>query len=138
MASGQQKAKENLDKFLSWKATKSDADYKDMVFRGGLSRTEIAKQTGIGKSALNQNPALKDALLELEDYLRNVGILPIKTDDNIVKPAQKTAPIRDKNARKVKTLEAENNKLRNEVLELKAKLERFSELEEVLNEMGLI
>lgn len=137
---GQQVAAENLDKFLSWKETKSDNDYKNMVFRGKLNKVEMAKQTGIGKSAFTQNPALADALVELEDYLRAVGILPKEVDKTVkAKSDDKTdsaALMRDKNTSKVSVLEAENNKLRNEILELKAKIARYSELEEVISTMG--
>lgn len=54
MASGQQKAKHNLDAFASWVATQTDEDFKQIVYRG-----EIATTIDCGKSALNQNPALK-------------------------------------------------------------------------------
>ncbi|MDP2588246.1 VPA1267 family protein [Vibrio splendidus] len=142
MASGRQLAQENLDRFDVWKATKSDEDYKNMVFRGKLNRVELSKETGIGKSAFRQNPALSDALEELEVYLRDVGILPkaavasakLKSDNK----TDCSAPARDKSASKVRALEAENNKLRTEVLELKAKLSRYSELEEVISSMGNI
>ena len=59
MASGQEKARQNLDYFQSWVATQTDEDFKQIVFRGQLNRGEIAKAVGIGKSALRQNPAIK-------------------------------------------------------------------------------
>ena len=62
MASGQQKAQQNLEAFEVWKATQTDDDFKQIVFRGQLNRIEVAKGIGCGKSALNQNPALKKAL----------------------------------------------------------------------------
>nr|WP_241904229.1 VPA1267 family protein [Vibrio lentus] len=76
MASGQQKAQQNLEAFEVWKATQTDDDFKQIMFRGQLNRNEVAKGIGCGKSALNQNPALKEALKALEDKLRGKGVLP--------------------------------------------------------------
>ncbi|MBF4355024.1 VPA1267 family protein, partial [Vibrio anguillarum] len=70
MASGQQKAQQNLEAFEAWKATQTDDDFKQILFRGQLNRIEVAKGIGCGKSALNQNPALKKALKALEGDLR--------------------------------------------------------------------
>ncbi|MEZ9466570.1 VPA1267 family protein [Vibrio breoganii] len=138
MANGQQVAQENLNKFEAWKATKSDDDYKNMVYRGKLHRTELAKQTGIGKSAFNQNPALAEALEDLETYLRECDILPKVSKQSTSQASDKAPPMRDMNASKLRILERENNKLRAEVLELKAKLSRYSELEEVVSALGNI
>ena len=70
MANGQQKAQQNLDAFQAWSATQTDDDYKQIAFRGQLSRTEVAKADGFGKSALNQNPDIRKHLKKLEDNLR--------------------------------------------------------------------
>ncbi|MEL7595060.1 VPA1267 family protein [Aeromonas veronii] len=80
MASGQQKAQQNLEAFEVWKATQTDDDFKQIVFRGQLNRIEVAKGIGCGKSALNQNPAIKKALKALEYELRGKGVLPPLTD----------------------------------------------------------
>ena len=80
MASGQQKAKQNLDEFNIWKSTQTHDDFRQISRGGQLNRSEIAKAVGCGKSALNQNPALRAALQELEDNLRNEGVLPPLTD----------------------------------------------------------
>ena len=73
MASGQQKAQQNLDAFQVWVATQQDDDFKQIVFRGQLSRIEVAKAVGCGKSALNQNSDLRKSLKQLEDNLRDKG-----------------------------------------------------------------
>ncbi|EHY1014418.1 hypothetical protein K6P01_000499 [Vibrio parahaemolyticus] len=142
MANGKQLAQENLAKFEAWKATKSDCDYKNIVFRGKLNRGELSKQTGIGKSAFRQNPALADSLEQLEMYLRDIGILPKEAKSPSYYPSfskqDTSTQMRDTNINKVRVLEAENNKLRAQVLELKAKLSRYSELEEVISSMGNI
>ena len=38
MANGQQKAEQYVNSFISWIATMKDDDYKQMEYRGNLSR----------------------------------------------------------------------------------------------------
>lgn len=73
MASGQQQAEQNLNSFRSSVATQTDPYFKQIIFRGQLSLGEIATAIGCSKSALNQNPALKQELAKLEAELRNKG-----------------------------------------------------------------
>ncbi|EIO3972267.1 hypothetical protein LQK39_000416 [Vibrio vulnificus] len=143
MASGQQKAQQNLEAFEVWKATQTDDDFKQIVFRGQLNRIEVAKGIGCGKSALNQNPALKKALKTLEDELRGKGVLPPLTDaakKNEGKPQayDNTANRKLLDSKRVSSLEAENIELKAKVKELEKRLERFGELSETLSEMGLM
>ncbi len=143
MASGQQKAQKNLDSFEMWKATQTDDDFKQIVFRGQLNRMEVAKAVGCGKSALNQNPALKEALKTLENSLRDKGVLPALIElakKSVDKPKlyDNTANRKAMDSRRLSTLEAENIELKAKVKEMENKLERFGELSETLSEMGLI
>ncbi|QFT37392.1 MULTISPECIES: VPA1267 family protein [unclassified Vibrio] len=143
MASGQQKAQQNLEAFEVWKATQTDDDFKQIVFRGQLNRIEVAKGIGCEKSALNQNPALKKALKALEDELRGKGVLPPLTDaakKNEDKPQayDNTANRKLNDSKRVSSLEAENIELKAKVKELEKRLERFGELSETLSEMGLM
>lgn len=140
---GRQKAERNLAAFDAWAATQTDDDFKQIVFRGQLNRSEVAKGIGCGKSALNQNPALREAIKSLEDNLRDKGILPLLTDtakENTDKPKQYDA---GKNRRvleskRLSTLEAENIELKAKVAELEGKLERYGELADTLSEMGFM
>ena len=143
MASGQQKAQQNLEAFEVWKATQTDDEFKQIVFRGQLNKIEVAKGIGCGKSALNQNPALKKALKALEDELRSKGVLPPLTDaakKNEGKPQayDNTANRKLLDSKRVSSLEAENIELKAKVRELEKRLERFGELSETLSEMGLM
>ncbi|TNZ48115.1 VPA1267 family protein [Vibrio parahaemolyticus] len=143
MASGQQKAQQNLEAFEVWKATQTDDEFKQIVFRGQLNRIEVAKGIGCGKSALNQNPALKKALKALEDELRGKGVLLPLTDaakKNEGKPQayDNTANRKLIDSKRVSSLEAENIELKAKVKELEKRLERFGELSETLSEMGLM
>jgi hypothetical protein len=143
MANGQQKAKQNLDAFQSWVATQQDEDFKQIIFRGQLSRSEVAKATGCGKSALNQNPELRQSLKQLEDDLRDRGVLPPLTHiakKEIDKPKQydNTANRKAVDSKRLSLLEAENIELKAKVKELEGQLQRFGELSETLSEMGFM
>lgn len=143
MASGQQKAQKNLNAFEAWKATQTDDDFKQIIFRGQLNRGEVAKAVGCGKSALNQNPALRKALKELEERLRNKGVLPPFTEpakQSKDKPKQydNTANRKALNANRLSAIEVENIELKAKVKELEGELERFGELSDILSEMGFM
>jgi len=143
MASGQQKAQQNLEAFEVWKATQTDDEFKQIGFRDQLNKIEAAKGIGCGKSALTQNPALKKALKALEDELRSKGVLPPLTDaakKNEGKPQAYDNRANRKllDSKRVSSLEAENIELKAKVRELEKRLERFGELSETLSEMGLM
>ncbi|MFK0570737.1 VPA1267 family protein [Endozoicomonas sp.] len=143
MASGQQTAQQSLKAFEVWKATQTDDDFKQIVYRGQLSRTEVAKGIGCGTSAFRQNPALKNAVKALEDSLRDKGVLPPLTE-SAKKAADKpklydtTANRRMLDVRRLSSLETENIELKAKVKELEGKLERFGELSETLSDMGFM
>lgn len=142
MANGQEKARQNLAAFQQWVATQADEDFKQIVFRGQLNRSEVAKAIGFGKSALRQNPAIKQALKTLEDELRDRDILPSTAEQA---QAQKSAPkayapsVNKSNmeSKQLASLEHENAELRVRVAVLEAKLKRYGELSEVLTEYGI-
>lgn len=143
MASGQQKAQQNLDSFRAWVATQTNNDFKQIVYRGQLNRGEVAKAVGCGKSALNQNPDIRKLLKQLEDNLREKGVLPPLSDTakkEADKPKQydNTASRKALDSKRLSSLEAENIELKAKVKELQSKLERFGELSETLSEMGFM
>jgi len=143
MASGQQKAQQNLEAFKVWVATQTDDDFKQIIYRGQLNRIEVAKGVGCGKSALNQNPDLKGALKTLEDDLRDRSVLPPLTNSakkNADQPKAYDNTVNRKllDSKRVSSLETENIELKAKVKELKKRLERFGELSETLSEMGLM
>lgn len=143
MQNGMQKAQKNLEAFVVWSATQSDDDFKQIVHRGQLNRGEIAKAVGCGKSALFQNPALREALKALEQQLRGRGVLPplteaAKKEADKPKPYDNTANRKLLDSKRVSALEAENIELKAKVRELEGRLERFGELSETLFEMGFM
>ncbi len=143
MASGQQKAQQNLDAFRAWVATQTEDDFKQIVFRGQLNRIEVAKAVGCGKSALIQNPELRNCLKQLEDGLRIKGVLPPLSDiakSDADKPRQydNTANRKTLDSKRLSSMEAENIELKAKVKELESRLKRFAELSETLSEMGFM
>lgn len=143
MASGQQLAEENVHKFATWVASKTDDDFRNMVARGVLSRTEIAAECGFAKSALAQNPRIRDALKSLETSLRERGVLPpvaqADSEADTTALAQRVKPTRSViDAERLSRLEQENASLRAENFELKRLLDRYSVLQEVLAETGRV
>lgn len=141
MASGRQIAEANVQAFRRWMAGKSADDFRAMALRGVLSRTEIAKECGFAKSALDQNPRIKTALRELEDRLRQEGLLPKALPRRSVQPQEPR--LRDRGAQqalldreRLRRLEQENASLRAEVDELKRQLKRHAILSEALTMTG--
>lgn len=137
MLSGKQMAEKNVHTFSAWVASKSDEDFRAMASRGVLSRREVAKECGFAKSALDQNPRIKVALRDLEDALRQRGVLPqaVQVDPE----AQATPLVREpgklraaQEAERLRRLEQENAGLKAEVSELKRQLQKHAVLAEAL------
>ena len=133
---GQERAEENFLAFRAWLATKTDADFREMVTQGRLNRGEICRECDFGRSVLLQNPRIKEALNELENELRARGVLPSLTPSD-------TTPLRAKgqlqvatDAERLRRLEAENAGLRAELSELPQRLKRYESMEELLAETG--
>jgi ribosomal protein S9 len=136
MANGQQIAQENFDKFLKWSKTTPFEEFAAIVRGGILNRQEIATQVGISKSALSQNPRIKEALKALEDDLREKNILPQllnKSSEN----AARESKTYDYSAKKVQTLTRRNAQLEATIVQLEAKLDklkRYSETADVFSD----
>lgn len=141
MASGQQVAEENVQRFQTWMASKTDSDFRQMVSRGVLSRTEIAAECGFAKSALAQNPRIREALRSLEVQLRDRGVLPTLArgaeDEGVPAVTQRVDSARAAlDAERLSRLEQENASLKAENAELKRVLGRYAVLQDVLAETG--
>lgn len=137
MASGRQLAEQNVAVFAAWMASKTDDDFRAMVSRGVLSRTEVAKECGFAKSALDQNPRIKAALRDLEDGLRLRGVLPPAAERDPEAPQiplmREPSRLRAaEDAERLRRLEQENAALRAEVAELKRAVEKFAVLRDAL------
>ena len=133
---GQERAEQNFLAFKAWAASRTDADFREMVTQGRLNRGEICRECGFGRSALVQNPRIKDALLTLEEQLRARGILPVQTLPAEVPLRQKGQLLAATEAERLRKLEAEYAGLRAELSELRRRLKRFEAMESVLAETG--
>ncbi|SDU24825.1 hypothetical protein SAMN05216296_2642 [Pseudomonas pohangensis] len=141
MANGQQTAEQNLAAFIAWSVSKSDDDFREYVHRGKLKRSEVAAECGFGKSALVQNPSIKNALETLECRLRSTGVLPPLVA--ATQPPHEEPPMRDREAKqrrndgqRLNALEQENAALRAELAQAKAMLERYKLLSSFMEETG--
>jgi hypothetical protein len=131
----------NCETFTAWRASKTDAEFVAMASRGVLSRKEVAKECGFAKSALDQNPRIKDALRELEHGLRLRGVLPplVESDPEapLVPLIREPGRIRAaQDAERLRRLEHENAGLKAEVAELKRILEKYAVLRDALAVTG--
>lgn len=143
MASGQQLAEKNFLVFTAWLSSRVDQDFRQMVFRGVLSRKEIATQCGFALSALNQNPRIRAALSDKETLLRGSGVLPPLALGKEAQDERQMPTIRGTGSAassvevdRLRRLEQENASLKAENGQLKRELERYAVIREVLAETG--
>jgi hypothetical protein len=133
---GQERAELNFLAFQAWATSKTDADFREMVTQERLNRGEICRECAFGRSALVQNPRIKEALHELEEQLRVRGILPAQTPVAVVPLRAKGQMQAATEAERLRKLEAENAGLRAELSELRHRLKRFEAMESLLAETG--
>jgi hypothetical protein len=133
---GQERAEQNFLAFQAWVASKSEADFRELVTQGRLNRGEICRECDFGRSALVQNPRIKEALQALEDRLRAGGVLPPVASSNATPLRAKGQLQAATEAERLRKLEAENLGLRAELTELRRRLKRFESMEALLAETG--
>jgi hypothetical protein len=133
---GQERAEQNYLSFEAWMASKTDADFREMVTLGRLNRGEICRECDFGRSVLLQNPRIKKILNELEEELRARGVLPPLTPSEVVPLRAKGQLQAATDAERLKRLEAENAGLCAELTEARQRLKRFEALEALLAETG--
>jgi hypothetical protein len=149
MANGRQLAVKNAERFHEWVAERDKAaDWVDYVVRGKISRTEIALECGFAKSALVQNPAIRQALAELEQRLQSTSVISIDTnkqrngscsegDANAEEAVNRLiATVGKTEANRINYFEQVNAALREEVAHLKEKLRRYEYIERHLVDTG--
>lgn len=131
---GQQRAEANFQIFEQWIAVQTPESFAQITHRGKLKRNDIAKACNFAKSALTQNPRIRERLEALENDLRAKGILPPLSEKGEREQAEIPKYHSNSesllNAKRLQALEKEN-------LELKAKLARYEELASVIDEIGL-
>lgn len=142
MASGREVAEQNVHAFEAWKASKTDDDFRSMVYHGKLSRKEVSTECGFARSVLDQNPRVKESLKELENALRARGVLPPEVESpegETAPPTREPGKLRGAiEAERLRRLETENAALKAEVAELKRALEKYAVLSEALALTGRV
>lgn len=121
-----------VERFKSWSESMSDDDFRQIVYApmGILNRQEIKKLAGLSDQAIKKNANVKEALKDLEDGLRERGILPQLTEAG--NKAQSGAKLYDKTAKRssmdrqrVAQLESTNH-------DLQVRIEKLEKDNEVL------
>lgn len=120
---------ENIEDFDAWMERMTDDEFRQYVHRGQLNRTDIAKELGFAKSALTQNPAIKQKLKDLEEKLREKGVLPPLADK-----VEDASPKKNPDEDRVRRLEAENAMLRAELDQHKKFIKRYRLFEKFMSE----
>jgi mevalonate kinase len=135
---GQQLGMENLETFTRWVQERNAAnDWSKYIYRGKISRTEIAKECNFAVSVTRQNRHVRDHIEELEIDLEKRGVL---IHDRL--PAETKAAERREDTfsqsdnRKFLKLEEQNAQLLVENECLKEKLNHYNLFDEYLMETG--
>lgn len=135
MASGRQIAKENKERFDAWVMERYQArDWSAYVRGGKINRTEIARECGFARSVMEQNPAIKQALADVERDLADQGVLNPSVPTVAVAPSAEARTERER--QRLQQLEQQNQMLRAENDRLKDLLERYQLMDEYLQDTG--
>lgn len=139
---------ENVDKFRAWKATMDDEAIVEYIYRGDLNKRRIARNADIGYSALkpeNGNPQLLNEIDEYREELVKRGLLLTLNGKIQSKSSDLDPVLRDTISKKSLKAEQRSSALEEEVIALRAKvqkleeeLSRYTELSQVLGELGVI
>lgn len=129
----QEQGQKYITMFNAWAASMDDDAYKQIVYRGSLNKQDIKKLSGISDQAIKKNPTITKTLSDLEDDLRERGVLPPLTKQGKVEKdtpklfdTGKFQNIMDSN--RLSELEAENQDLRAQVATLEAKVAKLEAL----------
>ena len=142
MANGQEKARETVKRFKAWKSLVTTEEILQMLYRGEVSKTQLAGIIGCTTAAFRQNPTLKNEYSQYMDELRSEKILPpltskAKESQNKPKLYENSLHQESIQKRRVSALEQENIELKATVKELERRLERYTELSEAMTDIGL-
>jgi len=136
---GTQLKEANAKLYAIWEAKVTDEELISIIRGKQLDRTAVGEQCGIDRTQLTKNSDIAPLFIEFETKLRERGILSKLTEEG--KAVQKK-PTLNKQSIKASRQESRVPYLEQEVIELKAenaalrgKLGRFSELNDVYNDL---
>ena len=150
MFSNAQLATQAVERFKEWAGERERAgDWGDYIRAGKLNRSELAKECGFGRAALQQNPALAQALADVERQLTERGVLQCHevTAQDLPPELKAEVGAAEENVRRamsaraalekrIKALEEQNATLRAANRELTERLRRTALAEQHLAETG--
>jgi len=112
------KAKESLDKFLSFVDLTTGNEWQEYIEAGSLNLKLIASECGFSRSVVYQNSHVIEAVKTLAETLLEDGAIERRPYEEKLKEGVLEPPIRDRSNRVVAQLKEENRKLQNRVAEL--------------------
>jgi len=137
---GTQQRDENAKKYVIWEANVTDEELVSIIRGKQLDRSAIGTLIDFDRTQLTKNKIIKPLFIKFENNLRTRGILPKLTDQG---KAEQKKPTLDKNSINAAKQESRVPYLEQQVIELKAenaalkgKLGRFSELNDVYDDLG--
>ncbi|MBB5503160.1 DUF6262 family protein [Paraburkholderia sp. MM5384-R2] len=127
----------NVKKFLAWQDEVED--YKPFIYQGTLNISRIASECGLKRDVFYTNPAIRDTLLPaLQRQLESDGILKsraVQPPEVIPRQPRRSAASDDA---RIKQIQEENAALKAENRELRAQLEQYTVMAEVLHTSGRV
>ena len=142
MANGQELAQQNIDKFLAWVKERKDCnDWEGYIYGDKLNRRIVAVECNFSKSVLKQNPAVKEALIQLEMELEEQGVFTFKAPSSLTsnKSLEKESKLKtDKLDKRFKELEEKYILIKAENEHLRVKLKQYAFIEENMLKSGLL
>jgi hypothetical protein len=133
---GRDRSDENVATFQAWVVAKTRSELRELANGDRLNRGEIARECGFSRSVLRQNPRVRQALADLEDQLREEGVIAAVEQTGGI-PIRKRGQIQAAtDAERLKKLEAENVALKAEVAALRNRVKLSDILNRMLSETG--
>ena len=137
--SGTQLKDENTKKYKIWEASVTDEELISIIRGKQLDRTAVGRLIGIDRTQLTKNTNIAPEFIKFENNLRARRILPKLTKQGEKEQKKPTLNKQSINASKqesrVPNLEQQVIELKAENAALKGKLGRFSELNDVYNDL---
>lgn len=134
-SNGMKDGEENLRTFLAW--IDDVEDFKPYIHQGVLSVSRIAREAGLNRDVFYTNPQIRDVHFpRLIARLEEQGVLKQRVTNPVqVMPRQRGRSNAAKEAR-IKQIQEEHEAVKAENLELRAQLERYKGMDEILKTTG--
>lgn len=133
-SNGIQDGEENLRTFLAW-ANEVD-DFKPYIHQGVLSISRVAREAGLNRDVFYTNPDIRDIHWpRLITTLEDQGVLKQRTANPVESVPRQRQSNHVVDAR-IKQIQEEHEAVKAENRELRAQLEKFKGIDEILRTTG--